>query len=268
MSRLVDVLRFRENDKPPADGVDLLDAPEREIDAPRLRARRESTPSGRGGGVRRRLRDPLALAGLALVLIALIGYLAVYASGQHRTPVLVAAHALNAGSTLSASDLRTSELAGEASLLSTLVAGGDLSQVLGRRLTTAVPAGAPLPAGALTASQANSSALVISAPAPDVTGTRLAPGDRVTVLATFGAGSGTAATKAVARNLEVLAVGEAPAAAQAGTSTIPVTLALPNASLASSLALADQDAKLDLLLEGTGASTAAIPQVSQRSQAP
>lgn len=267
MSRFADLLRSRENGKPP-DGVELLAVPESEIDAPRLRARRKSTPPGRGGGVRGRLRDPLALAGLVLVLLALIGYLAVYESGQHRTRVLVAAHALNAGSTLSASDLRTGSLSAEVSLLSTLVPGGDLSQVVGRRLSTSVPARAPLPAGALAGSQAKSSALVISAPVSDVTGTRLEAGDRVTVLATFGAGSGTASTRAVARDLEVLAVGASPADADASSTTIPVTLALPDASLASSLALANEDAKLDLLLEGTGASTATIPTVSQRSEAP
>lgn len=266
MSRLVDLLRSRENGKPPADGVELLAAPDAQT--PRLRARRKSTPPGRGGGARGRLRDPLALAGLALVLIALIGYLAIYESGQHRTPVLVAAHTLSAGTVLNASDLRTGSLSGEAPLLATLLPGGELSQILGRRLSTAVAAGAPLPAAALAGSPAKSSALVLSAPAADVSGTRLEPGDRVTVLATFGAGSGTASTKAVARNLEVLAVGQPPAATQASTSTIAVTLALPNASLASSLALADQDAKLDLLLEGAGASTAAIPSVNQRSEAP
>jgi hypothetical protein len=36
-----------------------------------------------------------------------------------------------------------------------------------------------------------------------------------------------------------------------------------NPSIASSLALANEDAKLDLLLEGASASTAAIPQASQ-----
>jgi Flp pilus assembly protein CpaB len=208
---------------------------------------------------------PLPLVGIGLVLLALIGYLAVYVASSKRTPVLLATHALPTGTVLSASDLRTGQLAGETSVLATLVPERERQQVIGQRLSSAVPAGAPLPAGALAGSQAKSSALVLSAPEFDVTGAQLQAGDRVTVLATFGAGSGQVSTRAVARGLEVLAVGEAGANADASTATVPVTVAVENASLASSLALANEDAKLDLLLEGAGASTAAIPPASEAS---
>jgi hypothetical protein len=43
------------------------------------------------------------------------------------------------------------------------------------------------------------------------------------------------------------------------------TSRVSNPSIASSLALANEDAKLDLLLEGVNASTAAIPQATQAS---
>jgi Flp pilus assembly protein CpaB len=203
--------------------------------------------------------------GIALVILALILDLGVLAASSKRSPVLLATHTLPAGTVLSASDLRTGQLAGEASVLAALIPGRESQQVIGQRLSSAVPAGAPVPAGVLAGSQSSSSALVLSVPEFDVIGAKLQPGNRVTVLATFGAGSGPAATRPVARNLEVLSVGELGANANPSTTTIPVTVAVENTSLASSLALANEDAKLDLLLEGSGASTAAIPSATQGS---
>jgi hypothetical protein len=104
--------------------------------------------------------------------------------------------------------------------------------------------------------------LTLAVPEFDVTAENLQPGDRITILATYGAGSGAASTRPVARNLEVLSVGELPANAQASTTTIPVAVALGEPSNASQLALADEDGKIDVLLEGSGASTATIPQAS------
>jgi Flp pilus assembly protein CpaB len=232
---------------------------------PRVRPRAQPGPVPVRSAAARRLLAPLPLAGIALIILALILDLGVLAAGSKRTPVLLATHALPAGTVLSSSDVRTGQLAGEASVLATLVPQREHSQVIGQRLSSAVPAGAPLPAGALAGSQAKSSALVLSAPEFDVTGAQLQAGDRVTVLATFGAGSGQVSTRAVARGLEVLSVGEAGANADASTTTVPVTVAVEEASLASSLALANEDAKLDLLLEGAGASTATIPPASEAS---
>ena len=157
-----------------------------------------------------------------LTLIALLGYWGVYAASTKRTPILLATHALPAGTVLSASDVRTGKLAGESSVLAALVPESERSQVIGQRLSTAVPAGAPLPAGALAGHQAQTSAFVLSIPEFDVTGAQLQAGDRVTVLATFGAGTGQANTRPVARNLEVLSVGEPPANADPSTTTVPV----------------------------------------------
>jgi Flp pilus assembly protein CpaB len=232
---------------------------------PRVRLRQPtaagSSKAKRGG---RRWLSPLPVAGIVLVLIALVGYLSVYAASSKRTQILLATHALPAGTVLSASDLRTAGIAGEPSLLSSLLPARDASQVVGRRLSAAVPAGAPVPAGALAANvQAQAAAFTLAAPEFDVIGERLQPGDRVSVLATFGAGSGSASTRPIARNLEVLSVGEAPVNADPSTATVPVTLALGEPAGASELALANQDAKIDVLLEGSGGSSAAIPQVSQ-----
>jgi len=209
---------------------------------------------------------PLPLAGVALIVLALILDLGVVAGSSKRSPVLLATHTLPAGTVLTAGDVRTGQLGGEAQVLAALVPGRESSQVIGQRLSTAVPAGAPVPVGALAGGRSTaSSALVLYAPMDDVTGAKLQPGDRVTVLATFNAGSGQASTRAVARNLQVLAVGEAPANANPSTATIPVTVAVESLSLVSGLALANEDAKLDLLLEGNNASTATIPQATPGS---
>jgi Flp pilus assembly protein CpaB len=229
----------------------------------RVRSQPESAASSRAGA--RRLLAPLPLAGIALIILALILDLGVLAASSNRSPVLLATHALPAGTVLGASDLRTGQLAGEASVLASLIPARESQQVVGQRLSSAVPAGAPVPAGAIAGGQSSGSALVLSAPEFDVIGTKLQPGDRVTVLATFGSGSGPATTRPVARNLQVLSVGEAGPNSNPSTTTIPVTVAVENTSVASSLALANEDAKLDLLLEGSGGSTAAIPPATQGS---
>lgn len=234
---------------------------------PMLRPRERPKPSSappEPEGARRKLQ-PLPLAGAVLVLIAFLGYVGVYSASTKRTPVLVTAHALAAGTVLSSGDLRTAELAGESTVLDSIVPARDLTQAVGHRLSTALPAGMPLPSGALTAQQSQTSAMTLAVPEFDVSGATLQVGDSVTVLATFGAGSGGATTRPVARDLQILSIGEAPPNADASTTTVPVTLAVPNPSIASSLALANEDAKLDILLEGASASTAAIPQASQTS---
>lgn len=238
---------------------------------PRLRLRQPAaaatggSTSKRGG---RRWLSPLPVAGIVLVLIALAGYWGVYAASSKRTQILLATRPLPAGTVLSAGDLRTAEIAGEPSLMGALLPARDASRVIGRQLSAAVPADAPVPAGALAGSQPQAAAFTLAISEFDVIGERLQPGDRVSVLATFGAGSGSVSTRPIARNLEVLSVGEAPVNADPSTATVPVTLALGEPANASELALANQDGKIDVLLEGSGGSSAAIPQVSQGSGAP
>jgi Flp pilus assembly protein CpaB len=200
---------------------------------------------------------------MVLVLIAVIAYWSVYASSTKRTPILLATHALPAGTVLSAADLRTGELAGEGSVLGALVPEHELGQVIGRRLSSEVPAGTPLAAGAMGTQHAQpSSEFTLAVPAYDVTGTTLQAGERITVLATFNAGGGqSATTRPVARGVQVLTVGEAPANSDPAT-TVPVTISLTSPSVAPSLALANEDAKIDLLVEGSGGSTSPIPSVN------
>jgi Flp pilus assembly protein CpaB len=185
----------------------------------------------------RRLLQPLPLLGLLLVLVALVGYWSVYRASTKRTPVLVAARGLSAGSVLRAGDVRTGELAAD-----------------GRTMGALVPLGARAAAP---------SAFTLVVPALHALAGSLQPGDRVTVLATYGSGSGQARTRPIARGLEVLAVGTPPSGIDSSAASIPVTLALPDPALASALALANSDAKLDLLRESGRARTAPIPPASE-----
>src|ERR671935_599903 len=179
--------------------------------AVRIREREDSTSAGSAVGPRaRRLLQPMPLVGALLVLIALVGYWSVYRASSNRTPVLVAAHALSAGSVLQASDLRTGELAGDTRTMAALVPERELDALLGRTLSVAVPAGAPLPRAALGGRAAGTAAFTLVLPALHALAGQLSPGDRLTVLATYGAGSGQARTKAIARGLEVLSVGAPP----------------------------------------------------------
>jgi pilus assembly protein CpaB len=221
---------------------------------PKLRLRSESGTSP--APVRaRKLLQPIPLVGIVLVLVALVGYIAVYSATTERTPVLVAAKELSAGTVLRSSDLRVAELAGDRALIAGLVPETGLSSVVGRRLTTSVPAGAPLAQG-VVAERPAQSALTLAVPAARALDGALQPGDEVTVLATYGASSGDAVARAVARDLTVIAVGDP---ASLGDDVLPVTVALPDASLASTLALANDDARLSLLREGADDRAAPIP---------
>jgi len=233
--------------------------------------------SGNGAGLHVRLREPsearrarerkhsflqpLPVAGIALVLVALVGYLAVYSQATRRTAVLVAARDLPAGTVLRSSDLRSAGIAGDRGVIAALVPARQLELVAGSRLTTAVPAGSPLPRSAVGARGTAPAAFTVAVPVLHALGGDLRPGDRVTVLATYQAPAGGAQTRAVARHLEVLAVGQAPSGFDRTSATIPVTLALPDPSVASALALAGEAGKIDLLRDGARVA-APIPAAS------
>jgi Flp pilus assembly protein CpaB len=208
---------------------------------------------------KRSFLQPLPLAGVALVLVAIVGYLSVYSQATQRTQVLVAARDLPAGTVLRTGDLRNAGLAGDGAVLAALVPARQASAVVGRRVVFSVPAGQPLPLAALAARRAVPSAFTIAVPAIHALGGGLRTGDRVSVLATFESAAGGASTRAVARGLEVLAVGQPPTGLDRATAQVPVTLALPDPSVASSLALAGEAGKIDLLREGTNARDAPIP---------
>jgi Flp pilus assembly protein CpaB len=238
-----------------------VDAPQSENGNVRLRLRSPEKVGPAGPSVRGRLARPLPLIGVLLVAVALAGYWSVYSATTHRTPVLVAAIDLQAGSVVRPSDLRVAELAGDAGTMASLVPERELETVLGRELAAPVPQGAPLARAAVARTAAGPAAFTLVVPALRALGGALRPGDRVTVLATFESGAGAKA-RAIARGLRVLTVGESPEGLDRASASIPVTVALSDPSLAAGLALANTEGKIDLLREGGRGRTAPIPPAS------
>lgn len=207
----------------------------------------------------RRLAQPLPLIGAALLVVAAAGYLTVAAHRHTRTTaILVAARNLPAGSRLTASDLRVTNLSAGTQLLAKLVPASEESSLLGRHVASPVAAGMPVGRASIAASGGGPAAFTLAVPALHAVGGTLAVGDRVSVLATFTSQAGGATARVIARSLVVLAVGQPPAGLDQSSATVPVTVALPNPGVASQLALANSVAKLDLLREGADRS-AAIP---------
>ena len=252
--------RRRDEEPPPT-----LAVVERERPRPRLRLESDGPePAGPRRG--RRLR-PLPVAAAVLVLLALVGYLSVYQQTTRRTPVLIAARALPAGTVVRASDLATAGLAGSGRVLATFLPAGEARLVVGRTVRSAVAAGAPVPAAALAPPGRGVASLTLAVPLLHALAGALQPGDRVTVLATYTNAQGGALTRVVARDLEVLAVGSA-SGFDAATQTIPITVALPDPSTAAALTLANETAKIDLLHEPSAGSSAPIPSASTSQGAP
>lgn len=231
------------------------------VERPRLRTRLDGDNSKPRRPRQHRLLQPLPLAALLLILLALIGYWSVYSRTMHRTQVLVAAHALPAGRVLRPSDLTGSGLAANSQLLATLVPASEQSVLIGRTLKQPVAAGAPIPASALASARGGTDSMTLAVPVQHALGGQLAPGDRITVLATYTNATGQGQTRAIARDLEVLSVGSA-SGFNASAQTIPITVALPNPSVASALALANETGKLDLLRESGASATAPIASAS------
>ena len=230
---------------------------------PRLAPTRPAAnPAGSLSGLLRRLAQPLPLIGIALLVIAAVGYLAVAAGSRTRSSnVVVAARSLPAGTRLSARDLRLVKLSAGQSLLAELVPGSAEPALLGRRLVTPVLSGLPIGRANLAAAGGGPAAFTLAVPALHALGGNLTVGDRVSVLATFTSQTGNAIARVLARNLVVLSIGQPPAGVDASSTTVPVTVALPNPSIASELALANSVSKIDLLRDGSN-TTAAIPTVT------
>lgn len=227
---------------------------------PALRARRRAAR----GVVPSRLRRPLPLVGVCLVLLSLLGFWSVYRETTGRTPVLVAARHLNAGHTLAAADVRAVEVAGERSLLDVLVPEALVGEVVGRRLSVALPAGVPISRPLFAAAAATPPSIVLAVPSAQASG--LAAGDRVTVLATFGRGTGSAHARVVARGLVVLAVARVADLVDPTGSLVPVTVALNELADATAVALASSEAALTLLRDGSRRSTVTIPPASEQER--
>ena len=227
---------------------------------PRLApARPTGSPRGSLSGLPRRLAQPLPLVGIALLVIAAVGYLAVAAGSRtHSSEVVVAARSLPAGARLTVRDLRLVKLSADQRLLGELVPASAESTLLGRRLAAPAFAGLPIGRASLAVAGGGPAAFTLTVPALHALGGTLSVGDRVSVLATFTSQTGSATARVLARHLVVLSVGQPPTGVDASSTTVPVTVALPNPSIASELALANSNGKIDLLRDGSN-TTAAIP---------
>ena len=213
-------------------------------------------------GVLRRLAQPLPLIGIALLAIAAVGYLAVAVRSRDRSSeVVVAARNLPAGARLKPRDLRLVKLSAGKDLLARLVPASEETSLLGRRLAAPVAAGLPLGRASLAATGGGPAVFTLTVPALHALGGNLAVGDRVSVLATFVGSTGAATVRVIARHLVVLGAGQPPAGIDQAAATVPVTVALPNPSIASELALANSVGKIDLLRDGAN-SSAPIPVAS------
>ena len=230
---------------------------------PRLAPPRRASGRTRSpAGMARRLAQPLPLIGVALLVVAVVGYATVAAGSRSRSSeVVVAAHYLPAGSRLSAHDLRLVKLSAAQGLLGQLVPSSGEASLVGRRLAVPVLAGLPVSRASVAAPGGGPAAFTLTVPALHAVGGNLAVGDRVSVLATFTSSTGAATARVVARDLVVLSVGQPPAGIDQASATVPVTVALPHPSLASELALANSVGKIDLLRDGSN-TTAAIPSAT------
>src|SRR5579862_2084473 len=196
----------------------------------------------------RRLAQPLPLIGIVLLVIAAVGYIAVAAgSSRKASDVVIAAESLPAGTRLTATDLSSVKLTAAPSLLAQLVPASAERSLLGRRLAEPVLAGLPIGRANLATAGGGPAAFTLAVPLLHALGGNLAVGDRVTVLTTFTSSTGSSTARVIGRNLVVLAVGQTPVGIDESSATIPVTVALPDPSIASELALANSVGKIDLL---------------------
>src|SRR5579884_3304685 len=169
--------RFNKRRGNRAEGTAPLTAVEAE--RPLLRPRPSDNGTTKRQRPRHRFAQPLPLAALLLILLALIGYWSVYSRTTHRTQVLVAAHAIPAGRVLRPSDLTGSGLAASSQLLATLVPASEQSLLIGRSLKEPVAAGAPIPASALASTRGGTDSMTLAVPVQHALGGQLAPGDRI-----------------------------------------------------------------------------------------
>jgi len=203
---------------------------------------------------------PVPLAGAGLVLAGLAVLLGAGSSAGGPTPVLVATRALPGGTVLRSSDLRRAAIGAGSGVLATLVPASDESRALGETLSTPLSSGQPLARSALSAGEP--AAFTLTVVAEHALGGALRVGDRVTVLATFQTSAGGEVTRELARHLLVLAVGQPPSIGDPNQATVPVTVALPDPSLAARLALANSAARIDILRDGDASGSAPLPSAS------
>jgi Flp pilus assembly protein CpaB len=203
--------------------------------------RRRGVPGGR------------ALAGGFLIAVAAVGVFAAH-SRATALPVrtfVVAAHALEPGATLTAADLAVVEVSvGDGATLADQGLFTDRAPLVGARTVGPIGAGEFIQASSVVRRRGGADAHEVSLaiePARAVGG-KLRPGERVHVVATFGAG-GDAYSAVVVRAARVIAI-DGGGGGLADTRTLTITLAVATGDDALAVAHAVDAGKLTLVRAG------------------
>lgn len=141
----------------------------------------------------RRLRVPMLILGLLLVLGCAVGFAAVVTQVGRQHQVLVLADTVAVGHVLTASDLRLATVSQGTSGID-FIDAGEQSSVVGRSVAVALPAGAPLvPSDLGSPMPAQGEAVVAVLVKPGQAPPALAPGASVWIVITGGSGNAPAA---------------------------------------------------------------------------
>ena len=209
--------------------------------------------------VPRQLDRRLVFGGL-LCVIGVVGVLDLVVPGPQDRTVVVAAHDLQAGQVLQASDLSTAQVRIPESMASQTASGDELSSLLGRQVGQRIPAQSLVEPAELTAPDAvlGPEQRIERIPLkPDSAAVdRIQPGDVVTILASIPSGKANAGTRTVVPRATVASVGRDPTRAGAASSntrppltSLDVVLTLDQAS---DVAEARTNGELTVLLAGPG----------------
>jgi Flp pilus assembly protein CpaB len=196
---------------------------------------------------RPRLPGARAVVGALLVAVAVVG---IYAAAVERRAApagayVVAARAIHAGDTLSARDLTRTPVDLPASLRSH--AFRDVSVLRGATALAPVAAGELVQSSQVIRKRGGSRSTEVSFPIEaSRVGANLREGDRVDVIATFGTGL-DAFSLVIARHVDVLSVSRPRTSLGGESTTVVLTVALPNRDDTLALAHATRVAQLGVV---------------------
>jgi Flp pilus assembly protein CpaB len=186
---------------------------------------------------RPRRADPRAIVGVFLTLAALAGSVAFWVSATDAKPVVVAAHDLPAGATLSAGDLGIAYIHADDAVFRAALPGDMLGSLVGRQLAEPIHADQVL-ARAQVADQfglaADQVAITLPARPDTAVDGRLRPGDAVQVLVTVtDKARNEAQARAVVDRAQVFEVGRDMSLTNSGPVSSSDSAEVPRGSIAS-----------------------------------
>jgi Flp pilus assembly protein CpaB len=194
------------------------------------------------------LSDRRFVAGLVLVLSAFVGALLFRGSGSGTVQVLAASHDLSVGEVIGPSDIVAVAIQVDDGALRQLVSAERRSTVVGELAARRVMAHQLLSPSDVAASIPPAREVSIAVSADHSPSGRLATGNRVDVLATYGEGA-SARTVVVAHGVEVVAVSSEQAligAAGDASSVSAITVSC-DPGTASMIVFASRSAKVDVV---------------------